>query len=313
MILFLTLIYVALIAAMIKIKVLPNNLAVKLSPIAFAILLLIFLFVPMQWGAPTGSAVVLRHSVQIVPNVAGQVTEVPIEANQPVKKGTVLFRIDPTQYKARVDQLNAQLELAQLRLEQFTELQRRNAGNRFQVEEANAGVRTLKAQLEDAKWQLDSTTIKAPADGFATAIALRSGARVAALPLAPAMAFIDTSETIIAAQIGQIYARHIKIGSEAEITFKVLPGQAYQARVDAILPAISEGQVTVSGLAASPRQLASRPFVIRLKLDQPEAAANLPAGTFGQVAIYTSAAAAAHPIRRVMLRMQAWMNYLVPF
>ena len=48
----------------------------------------------MGWGAPQGSALVLRHSVSIVPDVAGEVLDVPIEANAPLRSGDVLFRID---------------------------------------------------------------------------------------------------------------------------------------------------------------------------------------------------------------------------
>src|SRR5262245_66456692 len=47
--------------------------------------------------------------VQIVPNVRGTVLEVPIEANQPIKKGDVLFRIDPKPFQIEVDRLQASL------------------------------------------------------------------------------------------------------------------------------------------------------------------------------------------------------------
>ena len=40
--------------------------------------------------------------VQIVPNVRGTVIEVPIEASQPIKKGDVLFRIDPKPFQIEV-------------------------------------------------------------------------------------------------------------------------------------------------------------------------------------------------------------------
>ena len=63
-------------------------------------LLLIGLFIPMNWGAPQGPALVVRNSVQIVPDVAGEVIDVPVEANKPLKAGDVLFRIDPTPFEA---------------------------------------------------------------------------------------------------------------------------------------------------------------------------------------------------------------------
>ena len=125
MIIFLTLCYIAVLFLLMKLRVLPDNLFVRLSPVGFMVLLFLFLFVPMQWGAPAGPAVVVRNAVAIVPNVPGQVVEVAVQPNQPVKKGDVLFRIDPTQYQAKVDELTAQLKLAELREQQYTQLAQR--------------------------------------------------------------------------------------------------------------------------------------------------------------------------------------------
>ena len=95
--------------------------------------------------------------------------------------------------------------------------------------------------------------MRAPADGYVTNVALRKGARVANLPLAPVMAFIDTSETIIGVEIPQIDARYIAPGQPVELTFKFLPGQVYTGKVEAVLQAIATGQVQASGLAVTPK------------------------------------------------------------
>ena len=312
MIIFLTLCYIAVLFLLVKLRVLPDNLFVRLSPIGFMILLFLFLFVPMQWGAPAGPAVVVRNAVAIVPNVPGQVVEVAVQPNQPVKKGDVLFRIDPTQYQAKVDQLTAQLKLAELREQQFKQLAAREAGTKFNVEEAEANVGILRAQLADARWQLDSTTVRAPADGFATNVGLRPGARVAAVPLAATMPFFDTSETVVGAQIHQIYARFVEPGQPADLTFKQFPGEVFKATVEMVLPAISQGQVTVSGTAIQSTRPTPDPFVVRLRLGDPNAANRLAAGSYGQAAIYTSSMQPTHVIRRVMMWMQAWLNYVIP-
>ena len=92
------------------------------------LLLNIGLFIPMGWGAPSGELLLTRHSVQIVPDVSGEVIDVPIQPNVPIKANDVLFRIDPAPFKAQVDALDAQLKFAELRREQFTTLQRGDAG-----------------------------------------------------------------------------------------------------------------------------------------------------------------------------------------
>ena len=110
MIAFLTLCYVGLLAVLVWLKILPNKLWTWLSAVAWVVLLFVVLFIPMQWGAPAGSARILTYTVQIIPNVAGPVLEVPVEANRPIKKGDVLFTNDPTTYEAALEATQAQLD-----------------------------------------------------------------------------------------------------------------------------------------------------------------------------------------------------------
>jgi multidrug resistance efflux pump len=101
------------------------------------LLLLVGLFIPMEWGAPRGSAVVIRNSVQIVPDVAGQVIDVPVEPNAPIKAGDILFCIDPVTvtFEAQARTLEAQLNFQELRLSQLTQLQSTGTGRSFDVEQ----------------------------------------------------------------------------------------------------------------------------------------------------------------------------------
>jgi RND family efflux transporter MFP subunit len=305
-------VYLAVLFILVKTKIVPFNLFWKISPVIVLLLLLVGLFIPMGWGAPQGAALVVRNSVQIVPDVAGEVLDVPVEPNKPLKVGDVLFRIDPTPYKAQVDALEAQLQFHELRLSQMTQLQRAEVGRAFDVEQRQAEVDQLKAQIVGAKWNLEKTVVRAPADGYVTNVALRKGARVGNVPLAPVMAFIDTSTTIVGAEIQQIDARYIKPGQKVEVTFKFFPGQVFTGKVDAVLQAIATGQVQTSGLAAAPKAVQAAPFVVRIALDAPAIANRLPAGSAGDAAIFTDRVKAAHLIRRVLLRQIAIMNYVLP-
>lgn len=306
-------VYLVILFLLVKLKIVPFNLFWKCSPLIVLFLLMFGLFIPMGWGAPQGPALVLRNSVAIVPNVAGEVTEVPVKANLPLKAGDVLFKIDPTPYQSQVDALSAQLKFEELRLSQMTQLQRADTGRAFDVEQHQASVDQLKGQLEGAKWNLDKTVVRAPADGYVTNLGLLRGARVASLPLSPVMAFIDTSDTIIGVQIQQINARYIEPDQDVEVTFKFLPGRIFTGKVVAVLAATSAGQVQASGTAVTTRQLTAAPFAVRVKLDDTQVAENLPAGAAGDAAIYTSHIKAAHIIRKVLLRQIAIVNYINPF
>jgi len=306
-------VYLVILFILVKTKIVSFNLFWKCSPLIVLLLLMFGLFIPMGWGAPQGAALVVRNSVQIVPNVAGEVTKVPVEPNKPLKAGDVLFKIDPTPYQAQVDSIGAQVKFEELRLSQMTQLQLSDAGRAFDVEQRQADVDKLKGQLLGAKWNLDQTVVRAPADGYVTNVGLMKGARVASLPLSPVMAFIDTSETVVGVEIPQIYTRYIEPGQEVEVTFKLFPGQVFNGKVDTVLQATSTGQVVASGSAVAPRQVTAAPFVVRVKLDDAKLAASLPAGTAGAAAIYTSHIKPSHIIRKVILRQIAIVNYVNPF
>ena len=311
MIVFLLNAYVAVLVLFVWLGFVRLNLFWKLSPVLVLLALLVGLFIPMQWGAPAGPAAVIRNSVQIVPSVAGEVVDVPVIANVALKEGDILFRLDPIPYRAQVEAIEAQLKFSDLRLAQMSELQGRGTGRAFDVEQRQAEVDQLKAQLEGAKWNLDKTTVRAPAAGYVTNLTLRKGARVTAQ--SPVMAFIDTSETILGAEIPQIDARYIEPGQPVEVTFKTFPGEVHAGRVEAVLQAIASGQAQQGGLAVAPPEVQAVPFVVRIRLDDQGLAMRLPAGSTGTAAIYTDHVQAAHVIRKVVLRQSAILNYVNPF
>jgi RND family efflux transporter MFP subunit len=306
-------VYLVLLFALVRLGIVAFNLFWKASPFIVLLLLNFGLFIPMGWGAPQGDALVVRNSVAIVPSVAGEVIDVPVEANAALKEGDVLFRIDSVPYEAQVKAIEAQLKLSDLRLAQMTQLFERDSGRAFDVQQRQSEVDQLKAQLEGAKWNLDKTIVRAPADGYVTNVALRKGARVANLPLSPVMAFIDTSDTLIGVEISQNDARYIAPGQSAELTFKLRPGIIYAGKVESVLQAISTGQTQTSGLAVTPKGVQSMPFVVRVKLDDEDVSKRLPAGSAGTAAIFTEAVKATHIIRKVLLRQIAITNYVNPF
>ncbi len=146
MIVFLTLVYVAVLFVLIKMKVLPNTTMTWLSTIVWVVVLFVFLFIPMQWGAPAGPTRVLTRAVQIVPNVAGQVVEITVRQNTPLKEGDLLFRIDPRPFEIAVELAEASLVRVKAQA-----LQDKDglANARAQMKQAQA-VRTLaKARYDD--------------------------------------------------------------------------------------------------------------------------------------------------------------------
>lgn len=99
----------------------------------------------------------------------------------------------------------------------------------------------------------------------------------------------------------------------AEIVLKYLPGMTLQAEVVGIAGVTSGGQVRSSGVIEdlSQKELLPEPYQVVLNIvDERVSVSELPGGAVGTAAIYTERVRFAHIIRRAMLRMQAWTNYI---
>lgn len=313
MILFLTLLYIGVLLLLFKLNVLKPTLFWKLSPIVWSIFLLIVLFFPLQFWAPSGPLVAGHYTVSIIPRVAGEVTEVYAVANKPIKKGDVLFQIDPIPYRAVVSDAEGGVKLAQIRVTQEENLSKKGVGKALDLERTRAQLIQNQAKYDKARYDLDATTVRAPADGYATNIALRAGSRVVSFPFQPAMAYVESGELLVGALIMQNHLRYIEAGQRAEIAFKISPGKVYAATVINIIPSIATGFESPTGLPVVPQEIVHAPFAVRLQLGKDAEALNLPSGATGRVAIYSSKGTFTHIIRMVDLRIESIINYVNPF
>ena len=187
--------------------------------------------------------------VEIAPQVSGRINSVPAERNVTVDEGTILFTIDPTAYQARVDDLTARLDLSRLRLGQFKELAEASAGSQFQLQQSQAEVRQLEAQLASAQFDLDNTAVRAPFRGKVPRMFLREGMQVSAGR--SVMAFLDTDELVVGALFPQKALRTVKIGDKAMVNFPALPGRVFETEVFAIPSAIGDTQYLATGVLTS--------------------------------------------------------------
>jgi membrane fusion protein, multidrug efflux system len=127
----------------------------------------------------TIGAVQSRSTVQVRSRVDGQLIAAAFEEGQWVKKGDLLFRIDPRPFEAQLRQAQAnlardqaQLVKARSDLDRYAQLSQKGFSSQQKYEEAKANVATLQAiiradqaTVEIAKLQLEFTEIRAPIDG----------------------------------------------------------------------------------------------------------------------------------------------------
>ena len=253
----------------------------------------------------------------IVPNVTGQVIEVPVKGNEPLNKGDLLFRLDPKPFENKVKSLEARVVAAKSELDRTEKLFKAKAGSKRDFDLAAANFDDQNAQLAQAKYDLEQTNVRAPAKGYVTQVILRPGMRAASLPLRPVMVFVSGEDHYLLGWYRQNSLLRLEVGNEAEVAFDGIPGTVFSGEVQLVLPSMSEGQVQASGTLINP-YTAPRPgrIPVLINITDPryEAyAARIPGGSYGQSAIYSKHFSHVAIMRKILLRMSAWMNYLFPF
>ena len=129
----------------IKFKWLPWNTTSQVIVVIIPIVALATMILTLNVVAPSSNDVrVMKYVVQIIPQVKGRVIEVPVEPNRLVKKGELLFRIDPTPYQNELSIAKAKVAVDEAKLEQA------GAG----LADASAGARELREQLKAASGQV---------------------------------------------------------------------------------------------------------------------------------------------------------------
>ena len=140
----------------IKYKWLPWTTPWKVTVVIIPVVGMAVLILLLNVVAPSTADVrVFKYVVQVIPQVRGRVIEVPVEPNRLVKKGELLFRIDPTQYQNELAAAKATLAANEAKLAQAAaNLVDASAGAKQlqeQLKSANAQVRALLPKLELAK------------------------------------------------------------------------------------------------------------------------------------------------------------------
>lgn len=168
------------------------------------------------------------------------------------------------------------------------------------------------AELDKAQFDLGKTLVVAPTDGYVTQVALRPGMKSRVVPFQGNLTFVHKESKTIIAAFKQNPARYIKPGYEAEVTFKTIPGHAYRAKVVDVLDIFKQGAVTPSGNLNDPIQRVGGRVLVKVELVQPELLDGqpLPAGTDAHVAVYSPKWEMFSIVRKVILRMQSWQNWV---
>ena len=263
------------------------------------------------------------------------------EAEQNVKQLKASF----DQATATAERANAQLQLAQQNYDRQVELFEKKviaqatldtyarnletatqtlAAGRAEQERARLayasdvnGVHTtvarLRAELADAEYDLEQTVTRAQSAGFVTQVSLRPGMYVVPAPLRPVMAFVNTEpkDSELGAAFQQNSLQRVKSGDEAEIAFDAVPGRVFKGKVRLVVDAIAAGQFQATGALVDfgTRTDGGRATAV-IDIEEDMSSYQIPLGAAAQVAIYTHHWHHVSLLRKILLRMRSWQNYI---
>ena len=208
---------------------------------------------------------------------------------------------------ARKDRLRQATLQAQLAQAQAGERQAQAALDST-VDGEHTLVRRARGDYELAKWDYDHTTVHAPMDGTILNPQLRVGTVVKGLD--KVMTFVSRDQWIIT-QVPQSAADLVRKGNPAELAFPLYPGRIFHAEVAYVAWGSGEAQVTPTGQLPDLSTLrAAGTNVVILRATDPVEGRPLRFGAGGTGAIYTDNASVLHIVRKVILRIESWLNYL---
>jgi len=183
------------------------------------------------------------------------------------------------------------------------------------IDGENTTVSELKADLAQALYYLNNTTMVAPADGRMINVQVRPGMVAGIVRIGAIASFIEDSDRYVLATYFQENLKYVKVGQPVEVAFNLYPGQIFTGRVQALWQANGTGQLLPSGdlptFDAPPvKVIPQGRYAVQIAMDGSDQSL-YPIGAQGAAAIYTSEHGIAY-LRKVVIRTYSWFNYLYP-
>ncbi|HXJ36770.1 MAG TPA: efflux RND transporter periplasmic adaptor subunit [Candidatus Eisenbacteria bacterium] len=197
--------------------------------------------------------------------------------------------------------------------EAAAEAQRARVRYQSQIGGVNTSVAMARAELDQARYYLDNTTMVAPEDGYVVNLQVRPGMVAGDVRFGAIASFICDADRYVLASYDQEVLKYVGPGQPVEVALDRHPGQIFPGRVEAIWPS-GAGQLLPSGtlpkFTPPPPEMPQGRFAVRIRLDDPDQS-KFPIGAQGATAIYTGGGGFA-ALRRIGIRSYTWLNFLYP-
>jgi HlyD family secretion protein len=246
-----------------------------------------------------------RRRARLSPEIGGRVAEVLAQKGERVAAGTVLLRLDDTQYRAELENAERALDAGRkserevclgaeqaerdlqraerlandeiLSVETIDQTRTRRDAQRAACDAARARARQLESQVKVARSELEKTVLRAPFDGVIAELDTEKGEWITpsppGIPMPAVIDLIDTDSIYLSAPLDEVDRAKVSLGQPVRITMDAYPGKSFPGKVTRIAPYILD-------LAEQ-----SRTFEVEATFDDADFARTLPPGASADVEI----------------------------
>ncbi|MDD2919457.1 efflux RND transporter periplasmic adaptor subunit [Rhodoferax sp.] len=192
-----------------------------------------------------------RHSVMLRPELVGRISALNFKDGGPVRRGQILVQFDDQLQRAEVQQMEAQLAIAQASFKRTQELVAANFVAQQMLDTSAANLQVAQAQLALAQARFNRMAVRAPFDGTAGIRLVNVGDYVK--DGADLVALEDARQMLVDYRLPERFGAKVKPGQTVELALDALPGQNFNAVVEAIDPLLD-----ANGRSLGVRALVSR-------------------------------------------------------
>jgi multidrug resistance efflux pump len=202
------------------------------------------------------------------------------------------------------------------RNEAQAELHRSRLKYESEINGVNTSVANMEAQLKQAQYYLDNTTLVAPEDGRIINLQVRPGMVSGIYRIGGIAALIAEADRYLLATFYQENLKYVRPGQPVEVTIDLYPGQIFTGKVDSIWRGNGVGQYLPSDEIPKFHQpapdVAQGQYAVKIILDDPDSS-KFPIGAQGSAAIYTGGERGAWAaLRKISIRAHSWLQWLYP-
>jgi len=189
---------------------------------------------PLRDDAQAVGSLRARQSVMLRPELVGRITALNFKDGAPVRQGQVMVQFDDLLQRAEVQQMQAQLAIAQANFKRTQELVAANFMSQQTLDTSAASLQVAQAQLVLSQARLSRMAVRAPFSGTAGIRLVNVGDYVK--DGTDLVALEDTRQMLVDYRLPERVGSKVRPGQRVEVALDALPGRSFMALVEAVDP-----------------------------------------------------------------------------